>query len=741
MKKSGITRRNFLIGSAAGGASLLAASYLQFDAWAAKEKVAAKITVTPTTCDACGNWCAIKVYTRGDRIWKAEGNLMAGNNAGRMCAKGHGFLHEVYNPDRIKSPLKRVGPNKFEKISWEQAYKEIGDKIKEISGKHGPQSLFWLSHPQANAHLATRLMKSLGSPNVFSHGSSCFMPRNIGWWLTVGSTKPSMDFENSRMIVLVGRNPAAGLDLGQLRNMAKGRDKGARIVVIDPRFSEAASLAHEWMRIRPGTDLALILAVAHVMVTEGRYQKDFVEKYTEGFEEFAEEMKKYTPEWAETKTGLPSATIVKFARDLADAAPRALIHRGYHGAMGTAYKNSLQLVRAVGCVNGLMGNFNQLGGMFFSPKPKLGKLDKNKHPNPPNVKGPMVDGSGDPERYPLLPKGHGMTQAIPELAMKGILKAGFVYHSNPLRTVPNPARVIEGYKKLELLVGFDYVLSETASVCHYILPESFYLERDDVIYTNQSLKTKQVAIRQPVIKPLYDTKPLAQILQELAPHLGVGQYFNFSLEELNRASLSPLGVSLEALRQAGVVDLGGEWKPGEPRFSTPSGKLEFVSSIMKDVDLPAVPHWEEPLVMPDPKDPQSFRLIHGKQAHHTHTRTGNQPYLTEITAINDWARVWIHPERAKKLGLTDGECMTITSSVGTGRARCRVTEGIHPDCIFLPSAYGIFSKKLTFAKKDGGRGGFGYGISYNDFLPTYFDPVLGHVMANEIIVKVEKTYT
>lgn len=736
----GITRRKFLIGSAAGSASLIAASYVNFDAWASREKVQGDLKITPTICSACDNWCAIKVYTRGGRMWKAEGNPLAGNNKGRMCAKGHGFLHELYNPDRIKSPLKRVGPNKFEPISWEQAYKEVGSRLRTILEKHGPQSVFWVTHPQENVGLNNRFMQALRSPNVFSHGSTCFMPRNIGWWLTVGNSKPGMDFEHSRMIVFVGRNPAGGLDLGQLQGVAKGRDRGAKIVVIDPRYSEAASLAHQWIRIRPGTDLALILALANVMISEGTYQKEFVENFTVGFEEFAEEVKKYTPEWAEKITDVPKETIVTLARELATAAPRALIHRGYHGAMGTQYKNSLQLVRAVGCLSGLLGNFNQRGGMFFSPKPKLGKLDKARHPAPPKVPGPMVDGTGDPDRYPLLPKGQGMTQAIPELAIQGKLKAGFVYHTNPLRTAPNPARVIEGYKKLELLVGFDYVLSETACVCDYVLPESFYLEGDDVVHTNQSIKTKQVSIRQPAVKPLYDTKPLVEILKGMAQHLGIGQYFDFTLEEWNRAALKPLGVTLEQLKNEGVVDLGHEWKPGPPHFNTPSGKLELASSILRDYDLPAVPTWEEPLVMPDPKDPHSFRMIHGKQAYHTHTRTCNQPYLMRITAINDAARVWIHPARAKALGLKDGECMTISSSVGKGRARCRISEGIHPDCIYVPSAYGVFSKHLTHAKEHGGKGGFGYGISYNDFLPTYFSPVLGHAMVNEIVVKVEKTY-
>ncbi len=418
MLRTGISRRKFLIGSAAGGASLVAASYLNSDSQAAVKPTGKEVRVVPTLCDACGNWCAFNVYTKGGRVWKAEGNPIAGNNLGRICAKGHGMLHEVYNPDRIKSPLKRVSPGKFEPISWEQAYKEIGEKLGAISQKDGPESIFWVQYPEGNADLTYRFMRALGSPNVFSHGTTCFLPRNIGWWLTVGDAKPEHDFENSRFVLFIGRNPAAGLQLRQLRDLSLAAQKGARLVVVDPRFSEAAVLGREWIRIRPGTDLALLLAMAHVIIKEGLYQKEFVEKYTEGFEEWANKVKDYTPEWAAEKTSIPKDVIVKLSHDIAKEAPRAVIHRGYHGAMGTQYKNSLQLVRAVACVNGLLGNFNQLGGLYIHPHVKLGKLDPQKYPEPPEVEGPMSDGSTDPDRYPLTPAGIGICTA--EHDQKGI---------------------------------------------------------------------------------------------------------------------------------------------------------------------------------------------------------------------------------------------------------------------------------------------------------------------------------
>ncbi|MGC8605847.1 MAG: molybdopterin-containing oxidoreductase family protein, partial [Desulfomonilaceae bacterium] len=394
-------------------------------------------------------------------------------------------------------------------------------------------------------------------------------------------------------------------------------------------------------------DLAIMLALANTLIEENLYQKDYIDQYTVGFDQFALKIRQYTLEWAEQKTSVPKAVIRKLAHDLGESAPQAFIHRGYHGALGTQYKNSFQLVRAVACVNGLLGNFNQRGGMYDPPKVKLGQLDPQKFPTVPELDDFMVDGSGASDHYPITPVGLGLTHAIPELVIEGKLKAGFVYHNNPLRTCPNPARVIEGYAKLDLLVSFDYVMSETASLAHYILPESYYLERDDVVHTNHCYNSKQVAIRQAVMKPLYDTKPMVIILIELAKSLGIGDYFNFTLDEYNRAALAPLGVTLENLKSEGVIDLGEKWEPGPPSFKTPSGKFEFVSSILQNLNLPSIPEWEDTLVVPDDSDIHSFRLIHGKQAHHTHTKTINQEYLKEISVLNDMARVWIHPDRAK----------------------------------------------------------------------------------------------
>ena len=232
------------------------------------------MTLVPTICNGCGNRCGIFAYVKNGRIWKIEGNPEANGNLGVICPKGHGYLHDLYNPDRIKGPLKRVG-NSFEPISWEQAYKEIAQKINLILMDSGPQSIFWVNYPQPNHLYALRLMHSLGSPHYFTHGSTCYTARNAGWVATVGEL-PSNDLSNAKYIMIIGRNPAGGIDLGQVKRIVEAKEKGAKLVVVDPRHSETAILADEWLPIKPGTDLALLLAMINVMVKEELYDKRFV---------------------------------------------------------------------------------------------------------------------------------------------------------------------------------------------------------------------------------------------------------------------------------------------------------------------------------------------------------------------------------------------------------------------------------------------------------------------------------
>ncbi len=699
---------------------------LNFQRWA-QASTEAQVAKVPTFCNGCGNRCGIFAYVKNGRLWKIEGNPEANGNLGFICPRGHGYIHDLYSPQRIKGPLKRVG-DQFEPVTWEQAYKEIATKINLILMDNPPQSIFWLNFPQSNNAYALRLMHALGSPHYFTHGSTCYTARNAGWKITVGAL-PSVDLGNARFILFIGRNPAGGIDLAQVKKITEAKEKGARVVVVDPRHSETAILADEWLPIKPGTDLAFLLAMINIMVKEGLYDRDFVQEKAVGLDRLDDEIINYPPEWAEKVCEIPAATIVRITRDLAQAKPRSLIHRGYHGAFGSQYLNSFQTVRALAIANSLLGNINREGGIYFPKSAKLGELQP-KHPPPTLPKIPKADGTGFPGRYPLGSYSDGITHAIPELALRGELKAGFVYHNNPLRTNPNPKRVIAGYKKLELLVVIDTVLSETASIAHFVLPESFYLERDEAVDTKHSGKVAQVSLQQQAVEPLYNTRTGTQIIIDLGKHLRIQKYFAFTIEDANRLRLQPLNVSLEDLKKKGILPVGDKWQEGFDKLDTLSGKVEIYSQTLEKLGFPPIPRWEEPLVSPDAKDPKSFRLLHGKQAIHSHAMTANQPYLMEISRRFDLIRLWMNRERGISLGLLDGDWVQVKSAVGEGRIRVRLTGGIHPSCVWLPSGYGVFAKNLETA--------YDMGLSYNDFLPTLFDPTVGHAMASEVIVQVTK---
>ncbi|QWR78353.1 molybdopterin-containing oxidoreductase family protein [Candidatus Magnetomonas plexicatena] len=730
MLKKKLSRRTFL---KTAGVAVAATSALSQQSCKKRPKQSSnksEIKKIATQCQGCGaNRCAIYVYVKNGRIWKVEGNPKSNYNLGSVCPRGHGYVHGLYDKYRIKQPLKRTENNTFVPISWEDAFKEIAMKLNLIIMDNGPQSVFWLQYPMANAALSFRFMHALGSPNTISHGSTCYVARNAAFNVTYGGL-PSGDMKHSRYTIIVGRNPAAGIRLYHLHDLMYAKNNGAKIVVIDPRHSETAVIANDWLPVNPGTDLALLLGLMHVIIDENLYDKEFIENYTVGFDKLEEMIASYPPKWAEKVCDIPKELIYSIAREFAANKPHALVHRGYHGGYGAGYVNSFQTARAIAIINALAGNFEREGGLYMPLKPELGELKEGGHPSPEFPTAPKADGSGIPGRYPLGSYSDGISHAVPELAMSGDLSAGFIYHTNPLRTNPNPKRVMSGYKKLKLLVTIDTVMSETASISDYVLPESFFLERDDAVDTVHSLKTGQVSIVQQVVKPMYDTKPLLDILTGLSKWLGIEKYFAFTQDEANALRLKPFGITLDELKREGVMDVGTAWTEGFKPLKTKSEKIEIYSEKLASLNIDPLPHWIAPLTSPDPNDKHSFRLLHGKQAVQTNVMTFYIPELRELSLRADMIRLWINRSRAESLNIKDGDNVQIESDIGKGVMKVRVTEGLHPSCVWMPSGYGGFSKYLDNA--------YGVGLSYNDFLPTYFDPVVGHVMANEIIVRIKK---
>ena len=304
----------FLKGSALTAGASWSLGLLDFRSWA-KTNADAPVTRVPTSATAAGTVAPFLPIVKNGRIWKIEGNPEANGNRGSGLSQGPRLSSRPVQPRPDPLPLKRVD-GKFQPISWEQAYKEIAQKINLILMDNGPESVFWVNYPQSNHAYALRLMHSLGSPHYFTHGSTCYTARNAAWNFTVGKL-PSNDLANSRYIMIIGRNPAGGIDLGQVKDIVKAKEKGAKVVVVDPRHSETAILADEWLPIKPGTDLALLLAMINVMVKEKLYDRSSSKTTPWASNSSSDEIINYPPEWAEKICEIPAATIVRIAREMA----------------------------------------------------------------------------------------------------------------------------------------------------------------------------------------------------------------------------------------------------------------------------------------------------------------------------------------------------------------------------------------------------------------------------------------
>ncbi|MBT9252227.1 MAG: molybdopterin-dependent oxidoreductase [Brockia lithotrophica] len=714
------TRRTFLK-LTAGAAAAASLGTLSFRAWQkAQAEEKDDVRVVPTLCDGCSNHCGIYVETKNGRIWRVTGIPEHPKSKGKVCARGQGVIMTPYLRNRVTQPLKRQPDGSFVPISWEDAYREIGERLREILAKYGPRSVGHVSYDYPMyVWYGRRLMYALGSPNVFTHRTSCNPARNVGFKHTVGGV-PGADIENSRYMVFIGRNLAEGITPSEVLSLSRARRKGAQIILVDPRVNNTYQMATKWVPIRPGTDLAFVLALAHVLIREELYDVEFVREYGYGFEHFAQEVEGYTPEWAEEITGVPKATILEIARGLGKNRPRAFIHPSWRGAFGSQYQNSADTARAVALVNALLGNYQKEGGLTFFPSPEFGSLDPERHPAPPKPTLARVDAE-----WPLI---GDVVSAIPDKILAGDLKALIVAHGNPVMDYNNPTIAREAYASLELLVAIDPFLSETAEVAHYVLPEVSYLERDEMV-EGLSGRKPVVAFRQQVIDKVHpETKPAWEIYNGLAEAAGVGQYFNFTLDELNEAMLAPLGLSLAEVKAKGTVVLNQPSSLGTPKFATPTGKVEFYSTAFADAGFSPIPKWTPPLVMPDPAKGE-FRLINGKQAYHSHTNTTRNPYLLSLTESFAGDRLWINRRVAERMGLKEGDWVEVRSEVGKGRARVHLTEAIHPECVFIYAPYG------GLAKDNPGKN---FAFSFFELVPHRLDPISGSPMVQDFAVTVHK---
>ena len=645
---------------------------------------------------------------------------------GTLCARGYGYASIAYSEDRLTDPLKKNDAGEFEAISWDQAYAEIAEKIQSIIDSDGPQSLILINDPRpSGSYYTKRFMNALGSANVYTHGVACNMSKNSGMTQALGAADFTSDVANAKMVMFLGRSYCDGIRPSSVHALQKAHENGCHVVMVDPRYNNSMHFADEWIPIRPGTDLALILAMAHVLVKNDTYDHDYVANYTVGFEDWAARLEEYDPAWASEITGIPAETIERLANEMWEAAPQSSIEQGWRAAFGCAHQNSGETARALCLFNTLLGCWGLEGGAYFPASASAGKLEDPKFAAPAAPKEKIIGAA----EYPVSSSGMGVSTYALSLIPEGKVKGVIFYQSNCVAGYSNPAQLHDFVAGAELSVAIDVQMTETCQACQYVLPDTSYLERLEVPeFVGGTVPV--VSLRDRVLEKVHpNTKPVDEIFSELAEACGVGEYFQFTVDELADAQLKTVGCSLEELREEGTHTFPEKQLKYALKTSwgTTDKKVHFTSEACEKAGFPASPGWLEPKVTPGSGE---FRLIGGKQAIHTHTQTANIPALMEITKKYGLERIWMNAQVAEEMGIKDGDEVELSSETHTGVTRVHVTNRIEPTSIYLPSHYGCSVKEQKTA--------YGVGLRQMDFVPFHIEPGYGGTMSQETVVTVKK---
>ncbi len=675
--------------------------------------------VIKTVCANCAqSMCGMDVYVEEGKIVGIKGTENHPYNQGFLCSKGLAAGELVSSPLRLTKPLRRTGrrgDGKWEEVTWDQALDDIAERLQRVKDQYGANSIALArgTGPGWEGALLydSRFMFALGSGNLTYQVNLCKGIRVVSAGTTMGG-EPETDLENTKLIVLWGSNPAVTSLPNYWRRISKAQGRGVKLICIDPRFSRSASKADLHVRIRPGTDGALALGLAHVIIKEQLYDKQFVEDYSHGFKEYTALVNEFPPEKVENITGIPRELICRIARLYGGTKPAVL----FVGQGLEQLTNTMQTARAIYCLVGLTGNFGIQGGhILHKPLPLPDLALKNKfyselmdqsvcrHTFYHSKLGPMPSVT-----YPDLFETMSTDQPYP---LKALLCMGSAF----LTTYPEGNWIAGIMKdKLDLTVVGDLFMSrEAKELADYVLPLSSFLEAWRFRFMRPGFKGNAyiqwwAALGRPVVKPVGESKPSEDVLTLLAHRLGLSEYFPWkTVPEFVDEMLKPLGIPAQQLvdHPEGVIwtvpqeEIASYKKDG---FNTPTKKFEFYSTSFEQAGFDPLPRYEEgletPISCPDlAKEYPLIGSIGIKPMLFHHTVLRNIP-LTGDQMPEPW--VEIHPDKARELEINEGDPVEFSTPRGSVVLSAKITLAtMAPEVVFLPYAWegindlvGVFTK-------------------------------------------------
>ena len=658
--------------------------------------------VVNTVCRMCGRVCGMRAYVENGKLVRVEGIPNHVASKGGLCPRGLSAVEYEYDPKRLKSPLKREGKRgqgKWRKITWDEALDIIANKLLEIKEEYGAESLVW--HRGAapgwgsNWSYVQRFMYAFGSPNVASHDHLCYTPRTIGHKYTYGG-QPLPDYENASLIVLWGFNPMETSVTNQGRRIIEAVKRGARLIVIDPRFSRAAAKADLFIQPRPGTDGALALGMINYIIKEGLYDKQFVEKWVYGFDEFRAFVEKYSLKRVSEITWVSVDKIREAAYLYATNSPGAVLEDGNGIEQHT---NVVQTTRAIAILRAITGNLDVPGGNVFPLPLKLRDLTLREKLGEILRKG-VKPISTHPLYFPLWGISTPELLDTIDTGSPYPVKALIVQGSAIATIASNCLKVRETLKKLDFIVVHDLYMTATAELADIVLPAASFLEYPHIrteTVAIPSVDTHIIALADKVVEPLGECWSDPKFIFELAKRVGLEDYFPWKdEEEAINDELEPLGLTVEELRKH-PEGIAIKFSPHEvyrkyekKGFDTSTGKVEFYSETFKKHGYDPLPEFKEPAESPysTPELYKEYPLICGtglKPGRFTHTQFRTLPSLNRI---HPHPFVEIHPDTAEELGIKDGDWVFVESPRGRIKVKAKVTFIVHPKVVMVAHGWG-----------------------------------------------------
>lgn len=624
-------------------------------------------TMCPMNCHP--TLCGMLVEVEDGRLLRVMGDRDNPDSRGFLCVRGQASREIIGSPARLLHPLVRARrSDAWRQVSWEEAL----DRIVAAMRTAGPEAVgTWSGHGFFATNYGTRVNSHLLRRFANLYGCQWWNPTMICWGLGAfglgltgvleTNTKEDMG-GHAALVLLWGANLASQPNTG--RHLAAARRRGARVVTIDVRETEAAAQSDETLLIRPGTDTALALALMHVLVEENLIDRDFVRQHTVGFAELAVHLKGHSPDWAAPITGIPAARIAALARVYAATRPAMIVLGGSSMHKGA---NGWQAARAIGCLPALTGNLGVAGGGLG---PRHGSASHGQA-----LRSIVAAERRPPGQY--LP--NQMSEVIAALG-DGRVRALLLFGTDMLSSFADAGRVAAGLERLDLVASYELFPNDTTRrFADVVLPGTAWLEELGCKSTNTHLY-----LMPRVLDPPGEARPGWWVLRELARRLDLDDFYPWTSEEAVLDALldhpSTGHATVAALRAEGGMRALAISHVAYPdrRFDTPSGKVELVSERAAALGLPALPAWP-----PEEASPYPLVFQQGRTLTHFHGFYDHGQALPSLAGADPEPTLWLAPADAGARAIADGAPVRIFNERGEFRARAHVTPRIRRGAVWM----------------------------------------------------------